>query len=123
MNKARSGGGATMNKNVRPPMPKPAPARAVSPAGASQLGSSMGNMKGGKLVTAEHLFQGKAPQSKYGNEVALNVGKGGPGAGRTVYAKGTEAVHGPVAGIVRPAQTGDILRSYGPDVVGKEGKR
>jgi hypothetical protein len=35
--------------------------------------------------------------TRLGNEVALNVGGGGPGTGRTVHATGGQGTHGPVA--------------------------
>jgi hypothetical protein len=31
---------------------------------------------------------------KFGNEVALNVGKGGCGTGRTIYSSGSQSTHG-----------------------------
>jgi hypothetical protein len=52
----------------------------------------------------------------YGNEVALNVGKGGPGAGRTVYHCGTQATQGATnPGNPRSVPSGHIIASYGPD--------
>jgi hypothetical protein len=41
---------------------------------------------------------------RFGNEVALNVGKGGPGTGRTTYATGTQDQHGQPAPGNPPAQ-------------------
>jgi hypothetical protein len=114
--KARSGGGITSNKNVRPAMRNPTQSKAVSPAGASQLGSAMGALEGHGNA-AERLFQGHAPQSKFGNEVAKNVGAGGPGTGRTVHRAGGQGQHGAVAGT--PARTGrDILSGFGPEIGG-----
>ena len=53
------------------------------------------------------LIAGKMPgvgATKLGNEVALNVGGGGPGAGRTLYGQsGVQGQHGPVAGSTKPA--------------------
>jgi hypothetical protein len=43
---------------------------------------------------------------KFGNEVALNVGKGGPGAGREVMPCGGQGQHGDVAGTRRPQGRG-----------------
>jgi hypothetical protein len=56
-----------------------------------------------------------------GNKVALNVGKGGPGAGRTLYGKsGVQGQHGSVnPGQSRLGAGGDILREFGPDVPGR----
>jgi hypothetical protein len=43
---------------------------------------------------------------KLGNEIAGNVGKGGPGAGRDVHKSGAQGQHGPVAGTRRPSGRG-----------------
>jgi hypothetical protein len=52
---------------------------------------------------------------KFGNEVALNVGKGGPGTGRTIYKTGSQGTQGTTsAGNPRP-QGRDILSSFGPE--------
>jgi hypothetical protein len=42
----------------------------------------------------------------FGNEVALNVGKGGCGTGRTIYKTGSQDQHGDVAGSPRPQGRG-----------------
>jgi hypothetical protein len=47
---------------------------------------------------------------KFGNEVALNVGKGGCGTGRTIYSSGSQSQHGDVAGSPRPVGR-DILNN------------
>jgi hypothetical protein len=55
----------------------------------------------------------------FGNQVALNVGKGGPGTGRTVYASGSQGTQGgTIPGNPRP-QGRDILSSYGPESGGR----
>jgi hypothetical protein len=51
----------------------------------------------------------------FGNEVALNVGKGGPGAGREVMSCGSQGQHGSAAPGNAPAKNTDILRQFGPD--------
>jgi hypothetical protein len=52
---------------------------------------------------------------KLGNEVALNVGPGGCGTGRTLYGQaGSQGQHGAVAGSPKP-QGRPILSQYGPD--------
>jgi hypothetical protein len=52
---------------------------------------------------------------KLGNEVALNVGPGGCGTGRTLYGQSSsQGQHGPVAGNPKPAGR-PILSEYGPD--------
>jgi hypothetical protein len=44
----------------------------------------------------------------FGNEVALNVGKGGPGTGRTIHHCGSQDQHGPVSGTPRGPGRGII---------------
>jgi hypothetical protein len=52
----------------------------------------------------------------YGNEVALNVGKGGCGTGRTLYKTGSQGQQGATSpGNPRPVPDRHILSSYGPD--------
>lgn len=67
------------------------PNRAVNPAYASQLGQKFGYPEGIAKPDA-----GKALPSRLGNEVAKNVGSGGPGRGRTLYGQsGSQSQHGP----------------------------
>ena len=102
------------------------PSTKVSPRGVSQFGSAMGNHVsgidgGGKTVrgAVEPTRVGTMPAGgpggvKLGNEVALNVGGGGPGTGRTVQHCGTQATHGPV-NPGKPTPAREILRDFGPD--------
>jgi hypothetical protein len=63
----------------------------------------------------EPLHSGRSFQPvKFGNEIALNVGKGGCGTGRTIYETGSQGMQGQVAGNRAP-QGRDILSSYGPE--------
>ena len=88
--RAKSGGGATMNKNVSPPVRTGSPSKASSPAAASQLGQSVAFKK-------DECDIGPAYHSgvKLGNEKALDIGKGGPGTGRTVMKSGSQNQWGP----------------------------
>jgi hypothetical protein len=86
--RAKSGGGATMNKNVSPPVRTGSPNKATSPAAAAQIGASTSFKK-------EQVDAGRALPSVLGNEKALDVGKGGPGAGRTVMKSGSQNQWGP----------------------------
>jgi hypothetical protein len=53
---------------------------------------------------------------KFGNEVALNVGKGGCGTGRTIYKTGSQGVQGATnPGNPRPVPARHVIESYGPD--------
>jgi hypothetical protein len=71
----------------------------VSPRGVSQYGYAPGD----KLTkeaghtgvnSAVNVFERKAPEAPLGNAVSLNVGKGGPGTGRTTYPSGYQALRG-----------------------------
>jgi hypothetical protein len=55
---------------------------------------SLGHAVDAKEVT--RVYEGRAPQPPLGNEVAKNVGAGGPGAGRTMYRSGSQGTHGGV---------------------------
>jgi hypothetical protein len=91
MAKIRSGGGITSNKFVQPGIRTGSPSRGSSPAAADQIGASTAFKK-------ENVEVGPAYHSgvKLGNEKALDIGKGGPGAGRTVMRSGSQGQHGPV---------------------------
>jgi hypothetical protein len=111
-----SGGGLTSNKLVRPGVKAgPANTNVVSPRGTSQLGASQsGKMRQGAhtaINTSLNVFERKAAEQPLGNAVALNVGKGGPGTGRTIYPSGYQGTHGPVAGPA-PVQGRDIWAEF-----------
>jgi len=88
MSKAKSGGGYTSNQVVRETVRTGQPYKATSPAAADQLGQSTAfkkeNVEVGRAYTGLPL----------GNQVALNVGRGGPGTGRTVHHCGSQGQHG-----------------------------
>jgi hypothetical protein len=97
------------------------PSQKISPGGASQFGSSVGNhvagLDNGSKTTGyrgDPVRMGAMPNHRLGNEVALNVGGGGPGTGRVISPTGGQGQHGPVAGKVKP-EGRDILREYGPE--------
>jgi hypothetical protein len=113
MAKTHSGGGRTPVKGVirnGPPNTK-----VISPSGAAHIGRSVGNHAEGKTVPApkQPLVTGTRSQVASGNAVALNVGRGGPGAGRVVHASGSQGQHGPAAGSPEP-QGRDILSDFSP---------
>ena len=90
----------------------------VSPRGVSQIGSAIGNKVtaevGGKIGYRGPAWLEKPPISvPLGNELAKNVGKGGPGAGREVFRCGSQGQSGPTRS--PNAQGTDILRQFGPD--------
>ena len=98
MAKSNAGGGINSNKLVRPPVRYGESARAANVKAVSQIGSSLGNratQSNRNLKSADEPFRGERnPNSPLGNEVAKNVGEGGPGRGRTTYATGSQARHG-----------------------------
>jgi hypothetical protein len=97
----RPGGGIASRVNVEKPVRTGKGAKAIVPAGASQLGQRQGNHvteQGATRYGGVNLYSrgpGYNPV-KYGNEVALNVKGGGLGAGRTVMASGSQCMTGPV---------------------------
>jgi len=100
-----SGGGIGMNKNVQPSVRTGSGSRGTHPGGVAQLGQHVGDKAThgnptGTGYRGEPLHQGRSFQmTKFGNEVALNVGKGGCGTGRTLYGQaGSQGQHGQVAG-------------------------
>jgi hypothetical protein len=93
-----SGGGAGMNKVVHKPVRTGAAREHIQKAGVAQLGQMQGNHatnKGATNYKGVGLIGPKSPISvPLGNEVALNVGGGGPGTGRTIYKTGTQCMTG-----------------------------
>ena len=119
-----SGGGITSNKLVRPGVRTgPASTNKIDPRGVSQYGYATGSRihKSGSYGTENTALPvnvGTAPQVPMGNQVALNVKGGGPGAGRTVMRTGSQSRHGaPVQGSTPTPR--DILSEYGREVTDK----
>jgi hypothetical protein len=85
-----SGGGITSNKLVQVGVRTGQPAKGTSPGAADQFGAAQGRQR-----AVREPEQGPAFQSgvKLGNEVATNVGAGGPGTGRTTRAAGSQGKH------------------------------
>ena len=99
------GTGGARSKLVKVGVRTGGPNKRVGPGYASQIGSALGNHaqeQGQKVLRPQEPMYGKGPslQSELGNAVALNVGKGGCGTGRTLYGKsGSQGTYGtPVAG-------------------------
>lgn len=99
----RPGGGIKSRVNVEKSVRTGSGARAIVPAGASQLGARQGNhiTQGGStsyggvdLYSNGHGYN----KSKYGNEMALNCAgpKAGPGCDREVMPSGGQGTHGAV---------------------------
>jgi hypothetical protein len=107
MAKSVTGGGirSSVNKSVGVRSGPPT-TNVISPRGVSQYGASQsGKMRQGAHTaenTALNVFERTAAEQPLGNAVALNVGKGGAGTGRTIYKSGYQAQHGEVAGNREP---------------------
>src|SRR5262249_53997189 len=87
MSKIKSGGGLTSNKLVKPEVRTGSPSRAMLPERVAQIGMRTS-------FTKPKLDGPGFDGAKYGNELALNVGAGGPGRGRTTYHCGSQGTHG-----------------------------
>ena len=107
---ARSGGGSQSRQVVRPTV-KGGPPRTnvVSPTSTDQLGRKVAYEKD-KLP----LRSTPAP-APLGNQVALNVGAGGPGTGRVLYGQAGTQSATPAAAAKPMAKGHDILRDFGPE--------
>jgi hypothetical protein len=114
----KPGGGIASKQHVQTRVRTGTPRKRVNVAGVNQQGAMVGDHTTHKGTSTGYrgvqLFGGAGYPSKLGNEVALNVGKGGPGAGRKVYGCGTQGVQGSVnPGQASPKR--DILSEFGPD--------
>jgi hypothetical protein len=96
----RPGGGIASRQRVEKPIRQGAARERVIPAGVAQIGQRQGNHVTNRGATEyggiNPFGAGQGYPSKLGNEVALNVGKGGPGTGRKIYSCGTQGVQGAV---------------------------
>jgi hypothetical protein len=116
-----SGGGLGSKNVVAKPQRLGTPARGMHSGGVSQLGSAVGNHitgDGGRTTNyrGDNFYNGKTPAGgkvPLGNQIANNVGKGGPGTGRQVHHCGSQGSPGPTRS---PNASGrDILSEFGPD--------
>jgi hypothetical protein len=110
MSKARSGGGIRSNKVARVGVRAGSrTTNVVSPSAVADLGGSLAYKR-------LPLVKAQAPAVPMGNDLARNVGTGGPGAGRVTHHCGTQGTHGNTTGTNsggRPAR--DILGEFGPE--------
>jgi hypothetical protein len=106
----RPGGGLHSNKVVRKPVLTGAARTGITPGHAGQIGSALGNhgTEIGKLPEHKIVAPREVPALNepvpWGNQLCNNVGKGGPGTGRTVHAHGSQGAHG------RPAPGNPVPR-------------
>src|SRR6516225_3076907 len=115
----QKGGGYGSRQHVEKPVRTGSGSRSTNPGGVGQLGQKQGDhvTRGGSSgYRGDPLHSGRSFQPvKFGNEVALNVGPGGCGTGRTIYKTGSQGVQGATNPGNAPAKNKDILSSYGPD--------
>jgi hypothetical protein len=85
----------------------------TNPGYVSQLGNKVGShtRQGDSGYRGEKMHNDRSFQPvKFGNEVALNVGGGGAGKGRTIYASGSQGCQGqPAQGNPPPNSQRDAL--------------
>jgi hypothetical protein len=116
---SKAGGGFNSNKIVRSQNPKVEPkAYAMSPAGASQLGTALGNHA---TTSNRKVLKGAAVplQSGPGYEAkGPRPGVAGPGGGRTVYRSGGQGAHGSNPG-EKPQVARQIIEAAGQPRVTK----
>lgn len=115
----RPAGGIASRQHVEKPVKTGSGSKGISPGWVGQRGQKQGSHVTDRRESSyrgEPKFTGRNFQPvKFGNEVALNVGKGGCGTGRTIHKTGSQDQHGqPAQGNPEPAGR-DILSSFGPD--------
>ena len=116
MARGSGGGGYHSRQHVEKSVRTGTGSKGTRPAGTAQIGIMYGDHStahGGAPsgYTGERLHNDRNFQPvKFGNEVALNVGKGGCGTGRTIHATGSQGTHGqPAAGNPPPNRYRDAL--------------
>jgi hypothetical protein len=117
-------GGIASNKITQQSVRTGKPARQWHQGGVSQFGESVGahtTNKGesnyrGDPVRGSYRSAGTPGSVPLGNQLATNVGVGGPGKGRTLYGQsGFQGMHGAPNPGNAPPKSGDILNQYGPN--------
>jgi hypothetical protein len=113
----RPAGGINSRNNKTVPVRRGTPAYGVNPGAVSQWeGMSATRARVARAaIVAKPIATARHPLAA---AVALNVGKGAPGAGREILGQsGTQSCYGtPASGQPKPGNAGkDILREFGPD--------
>ena len=101
MTKGSGGGGYGSRQHVEKPVRTGSGNRGVRPGGAASLGQAYGSHITNKSDTGYrgpqfHSDRNPAMSVPFGNEKALDVGKGGCGTGRTIYSSGSQGTQGSV---------------------------
>ena len=109
------GGGYGSRPHVERSVRTGSGSKSTSVSAVAQLGQKVGDhvtRQGSTGYRGEAFHSGRSFQPvKFGNEVALNVGKGGPGAGRALHGQaGSQGTHGATnPGSPRPNTQRDAL--------------
>jgi hypothetical protein len=105
----RPAGGIASRQHVEKPVKTGSGSKGISEGWVGQRGNKQGITHDRESsYRGEPKFTGKNFQPvKFGNEVALNVGKGGCGTGRTIHKTGSQDQHGAPA----PGNENDKLAS------------
>jgi hypothetical protein len=96
----QKGGGYGSRQHVEKSVKTGTGSKGTRPGGAESIGKSYGkhvtNKGNDTGYRGPQFYTGKQFQSgvKFGNEVSLNVGKGGPGTGRDIHPAGGQGCHG-----------------------------
>jgi len=95
----RPGGGIASKQLVSIPVRTGSGSHGTSPGGVAQLGQKQGDhitREGSTGYRGDPFHSGRSfNPTKFGNELATNVGKGGPGTGRTLHGQsGSQGCHG-----------------------------
>jgi hypothetical protein len=119
-----SGGGYGSNKHVQVSVKTGQRAQQYHQSGVSQFGEAVGDHithRGqgtgyrGDPVRGAYRSPGAPGSVPLGNQIATNVGAGGPGKGRTVYGCGSQDMHGSANPGNPPNKSTDILNQFGPN--------
>src|SRR5215469_12898723 len=122
MAKGSGGGGYHSRQHVEKPVKTGTGSKGTRPAGVAMFGQMQGShVTHGKDsdYRGEKLHNDKSFQPvPFGNAVALNVGKGGCGTGRTLYGQaGSQGTHGATnPGSPRPQGRGILTNEYENDM-------
>jgi hypothetical protein len=112
----RPGGGIASRVNVEKAVRTGRGSKGISEGWVGQKGQLVGNhITDDKNTgyTGEKKFTGQNFQPvKFGNEVALNVGKGGCGTGRTIYKTGSQDQHGTPSPGNPPSFPGELFPGW-----------
>jgi hypothetical protein len=117
------GGGVNTRQHVRTPIKAGPPnTKKISHSAAANIGIKKGDHATGQGKPlnrpADPLIQKQVPQVKMGNAAALEVGRGGPGAGRVVHGCGTQGMQGRA----NPGIAPQLTPGGGPGGMGFSGK-